>query len=264
MIEKGKNTIQIAFIFGIYILIVNLFFNTFDFLESRFSFLFYLIFEFSLFPILIFIYLRFFLRSKKEKGVDKILFSFSFIVSGLVGSTITWILFSGPKQHFFIFISSFIIASFLPSLLSILYFLFIETKEKFDQLSSVSLVNGKPVEGEEEKLFRLENANGKILLEVPLKKIICFEANDNYVVTYFLKNDQDIAKSMERISLKKIEEMILPISIPFYRVHKSYLINPLFIDEIKGRAQAYKIKMKHFQNHIPVSRSYDISTLPRF
>jgi DNA-binding LytR/AlgR family response regulator len=148
-----------------------------------------------------------------------------------------------------------LITSFLPTLIFLLYLIFIETKEKF----SIATFGQNDSDDGSQKTFRLENTNGKLLLEVEIGKIICFEANDNYVVTYFLRHDDELSKSMERISLKKIEEMIENEGIKFERVHKSYLINPLFFDEVKGRSQAYKIKMKHFKQLIPVSRSYDVS-----
>ena len=54
--------------------------------------------------------------------------------------------------------------------------------------------------------FVLTNENGKVLLDVKTNKIICFEANDNYAVTYYINDKDEVKKSMERISLKKIIE----------------------------------------------------------
>ena len=97
-------------------------------------------------------------------------------------------------------------------------------------------------------------------MKVPVKQVICFEANDNYVVTYFLDKEGKLKKSMERISLKKIDEILDSIHIDYFsRVHKSYLINHLMIEEIKGKAQAQKIKLKNLEILIPVSRSFDLS-----
>jgi DNA-binding LytR/AlgR family response regulator len=118
-------------------------------------------------------------------------------------------------------------------------------------------------EGEQEKVFHLENENGKLLLEVPIKSIICYEANDNYVITYYLNEEGQLKKSMERISLKKIEEILHSEGVEFARVHKSYLINVDYLSDIKGRSQAYRIQLRFFEELIPVSRAFDISALPR-
>jgi DNA-binding LytR/AlgR family response regulator len=118
-------------------------------------------------------------------------------------------------------------------------------------------------EGVQEKVFHLENENGKLLLEVPVRRIICYEANDNYVITYYLNEEEQLKKSMERISLKKIEEILHSEGVEFARVHKSYLINVDYLSDIKGRSQAYRIQLRFFEELIPVSRAFDISTLPR-
>ena len=111
----------------------------------------------------------------------------------------------------------------------------------------------------------IENENGKILLDIPIKNIICFEANDNYVVTYYLDREERLKKSMERISLKKIEEIVEGLNVDnFTRVHKSYLINKSFLEEIKGKAQAHKLKLYHLELLIPVSRAYPINKLKEF
>lgn len=261
MILSFKNKFLIAATFSIYQLLINWYFASYQFLESNFSLWIYFLSVFIIFFCLEISYLHFLLKTLKEKGVNKMLFSSSFLSIGIVGSSILWLLFTSNKQHYFVYVISFFIASFVPTLLFLFYFIYKETEEKFSKLGNVSLKTDESSKDLEDKIFSLENANGKLLLEVPIRKIICFEANDNYVVTYFLKSDNNISKSMERISLKKIEEMLDAEEVIFNRVHKSYLINPEFVEEVKGRAQAYKIKLYYLNNLIPVSRSYDINLI---
>jgi DNA-binding LytR/AlgR family response regulator len=110
--------------------------------------------------------------------------------------------------------------------------------------------------------FVLENESGKVLLNVFISQIICFEANDNYVITYYMNKQNELKKSMERISLKKIEEILDGLGVSsFSRVHKSYLIHKAYIEEIKGKAQAQKIKLKNLELLVPVSRSFQVATL---
>lgn len=256
-----RNKILIAAFFGMYQMLINIFFASYDFLELKSNFFIYLSVLFILFAGFEFLVIQVSLKTDQKKGINKLIFSGSFLFVGLLASSALWIVFSSNRSHYFVFILSFFIASFLPTLVFLLYFIYKEAEEKFTKYGSVSLKNSEESDLQEDKVFHLENVNGKLLLEVPIKKIICFEANDNYVVTYYLKNEDELAKSMERISLKKIEEMLFAEDVVFFRVHKSYLINNSYFEEVKGRAQAYKIKLKHFPNLIPVSRSYDIRNL---
>jgi len=111
-------------------------------------------------------------------------------------------------------------------------------------------------------MFQLKNHSGKELLNVETNKIIAFEANDNYVITYYLSEQKVLQKSMERASLKKVEE-IIDEHQGFYRVHKSYIINKTYVDSITGKSQAYRIKMNYIENAVPVSRNFDISKISR-
>jgi len=153
------------------------------------------------------------------------------------------------------------VPSFLPSIGYFLIGIFKESEiseqknsDKKEQV--IQNVNGL----QDDIQFVLLNDGGKVLLKIPIKQIICFEANDNYVVTYYLDKEGKLKKSMERISLKKIDEIIESLGVNFFsRVHKSYVINHLAIEQIKGRAQAQKIKLKNLEILIPVSRTFDLS-----
>jgi DNA-binding LytR/AlgR family response regulator len=184
------------------------------------------------------------------------------LISALIGGSLTWLIGSG-KNNYLLYAGSFLIASFLPTVLFLLYFIYKDAEEKIAGIGKVSMKTSDDKDQVIEKVFHLENDNGKLLLEVPVNKIICYEANDNYVITYYLDKNDQLKKSMERISLKKIEEMLAKEQVTFFRVHKSYLINPDYLEEIKGKAQAYKLQLRHFEAMIPVSRSYDVTQLEK-
>jgi len=107
----------------------------------------------------------------------------------------------------------------------------------------------------------MKNDAGKTLLEVDTDKIICFEANDNYVITYYLDTDLVLNKSMERISLKRIQETLGEGNQHFFRVHKSFIVNKSFVEAINGKSQAFKIKLTFIDSPLPVSRSFDITQI---
>lgn len=109
-----------------------------------------------------------------------------------------------------------------------------------------------------EPVFTLNNSKGKSLFEIEASKILCFEANDNYVIIHFLDGESH-AKHMERIALRKIEDLLEAIGVTFSRVHKSFLVNPEYVHEVNGKSQAYRLKIEHLEFEIPVSRKFDIS-----
>jgi DNA-binding LytR/AlgR family response regulator len=164
--------------------------------------------------------------------------------------------FSADPKTSFMFIYGFLVISIPLVAFTILWIIYEDIKHKIK-------ISGKTaeIETEQEPLFKLTNDKGKTLVEVNLKDVVCFEANDNYVVIYHLNASDELEKSMQRISLKKVENLIQEIPIDFKRVHKSYLINPTHIDKIDGKAQAYRIQMKHFDKEVPVSRNFKISDI---
>lgn len=110
-------------------------------------------------------------------------------------------------------------------------------------------------------MFKLANDSGKVLFEIPMSSIIWFEANDNYVSIYYFTEEEKLQKSMQRASMKNIEELISIPGTTFFRVHKSHIINKNFIEKIDGKAQAHKLKLQLIDNYIPVSRSFDIEQI---
>lgn len=110
-------------------------------------------------------------------------------------------------------------------------------------------------------VFKLENEKGKTLIELEADKIICFESNDNYVIIYYLSGENGLLKTMERSSLKKIEEILTGIDVLYHRVHKSFIVNPSYIKKVSGRAQAYKLEISYLDFPVPVSRSFDIGKI---
>jgi hypothetical protein len=261
MIKSLKNKVYIAAGFGAFQVLISLFFGSFKFFPTQFSETTYAILIFTSISISELILLVASDRFISTIGRVKIFFCLSFLISGILGPLLIFFLFATQLGNLFIHTISFFIAALVPSILVLLYYLYKDAEEKIATMGKVSLISHQTDPEQQEKVFHLENDNGKLLLEVPIDRIICFEANDNYVITYYLDKTDQLKKSMERVSLKKIEELLEKENVIFCRVHKSYLINPKHLEGIKGKAQAYKLQMYLFDNLIPVSRSYDISIL---
>lgn len=104
---------------------------------------------------------------------------------------------------------------------------------------------------------------GRSRLELPLDSIICFEANDNYVTIHYLTTEGKPTKRLERLSMRKVEELLAGSGEQFLRVHKSFLINKDFVVTVTGKSQAYRIRLHHLDVQVPVSRNVKIrETLP--
>lgn len=181
-----------------------------------------------------------------------------FLIPIICGSIVLF-LYSSEQTEVFLYFSSFLVLTILPISSYILWLIYsdlqarviisTEQKESIDQ----SLV----------KVFSITNDRNQVILEIPIDQIIGFEANDNYVITHHLLDDEKLDKTMHRISMKKITELLSQIDIEFLRVHKSFLVNPNFIQKLKGKSQAYRIEMSHLPMEVPVSRSFDIQRIKK-
>jgi hypothetical protein len=147
---------------------------------------------------------------KAEIGIKRIVNSTSFIFTAVIASTTIWWIFEGGNSIVIYLISSFVIPSLFPAIGYFLISLFKENLAEVEVVNSVSnsissstVINAvenfhQPIKEKQkdEIQFVLENENGKELLNVPVKSILCFEANDNYVVTYFIDKQDKLKKSM--------------------------------------------------------------------
>jgi hypothetical protein len=267
-IKFMKVEIRNSFLFAVYQLLLIWFFEVFSFFGNQINALLMYVITLILLFLIQFSVRLIIYKSVEDKFKRRILNAASFIFSSFISSIICWFLFDGNNSVTLIVISSFVIPAILPSVALFLKGIFKENeavlKNELPKPTKIDEVAVEPQESNEIH-FILENESGKVLLNVLIENIICFEANDNYVVTYYLNKQNELKKSMERISLKKIEEILDKLGVTtFSRVHKSYLIHQLFIEEIKGKAQAQKIKLNHLELLIPVSRTFQVSTLKKW
>ena len=143
---------------------------------------------------------------------------------------------------------------------SLFYFLF----QFFNALNQNSTIVSLPTvlensTEEKMKVFNLTDSRGKTRLSIQLDAIICFEANDNYVAIYYEDTSEKLIKKLERISMKRIEEFLGEDNTKFLRIHKSFIINTNFILQVVGKAQSQKVRLKHLNEELPVSRKINIS-----
>lgn len=255
-----KLSIRNAFIFSIYEMCLIWFLGIYTFQNEGVS-----IFN-ALASTLIYVFVLYLmstqivLKLNLISDIRRIVNASIFIVSSSLAGLIYCFVFGIGSYLIPTVMLGFIISSLVPA---VGYFLYSFVLEKSEVLvienSKDENVTSDTKEENVDVRFVLKNESGKKLFDTAVKNIICFEANDNYVVIYYLDNEGKQKKAMERISLKKIEEILTELNVTFFeRVHKSYLINETIIEEVKGKAQAYRLKMKNLDLLIPVSRNYNV------
>lgn len=246
-----KNRILLALILGAYFGLATLLLNPFTFLGSGIWSSSALVATISALCILVFSYFQ---QRMEENFKRKMWMLVALFISPVIAGLSIWTLYPAPMNESLLYLSSFVISALLPISIAILWLIFNDLKTKIT-------ISGKDESEPEIPVLKLTNEKGKVLLKVKLSDVICFEANDNYVITYYLVPDKGLSKVMERVALKRICEIVEELNVEFQRVHKSFLINPTYVKHIDGKSQAYRIHMEYLDKEIPVSRSFDISRI---
>lgn len=243
---------QKSIAFGLYSILVVVLFNPFTFIGVNLGVLLLTI-QFVLFFGLMFLTMSYFSWGDDRKNL--IFRTTSDLLVSLIVGLLILMLFGKSFENSLVFTSTYVILPIPVIAIRVLDFLLNDFKSK------VKFETNRDDNLDEDIKLKITNEAGKVLLNISFSKVICFEANDNYVITYYLSNDGDLKRSMERISLKKIEDLIKGFEDSFYRVHKSYIVNSNFVEKITGRSQAYKLKISYLEELVPVSRSFDIELI---
>ena len=103
----------------------------------------------------------------------------------------------------------------------------------------------------------ISDENGKVALNMPLRNVVYFKSEDNYIFLYY-KNENELKKELVRTNLKKLEQELNQPN--FVRIHRSYMINSQNLLSAVKTSRGYKVKMDaESQHHLPVSATYQRS-----
>lgn len=86
---------------------------------------------------------------------------------------------------------------------------------------------------------------------------LCAEAQQNYVSLHYLEADQS-RERLIRATLTEVEQQ-LPYAL---RVHRSWLINPMQIEQVTGNRRQRRICLAGLPSAVPVSGEFDLTLLP--
>lgn len=111
---------------------------------------------------------------------------------------------------------------------------------------------------DENQLIKFKGQGSKDQITLSLSNFIYGKSQDNYVELYYLENEQ-LKKFLIRSPLSKLSKSINNAVI--VRCHRSYMINLLQVTAVKGGNNEMTLNINHFDTTIPVSKSYQDSTL---
>ncbi len=104
----------------------------------------------------------------------------------------------------------------------------------------------------ENREIQLIGKNKEDRLTLPDNQLLFFKSMDNYVKIFYLGSDGKVNAIMMRTTLKKLADQA-----PFMaNCHRSYMIDPFHIKELKGHKQNATLVLNHVLEEIPVSSTY--------
>lgn len=92
-------------------------------------------------------------------------------------------------------------------------------------------------------------------LNIEEDKLCFIRSEQNYSNVFYLNKKEELVSVLLRVSLKKVEEQIQH-NPNFVRFHNSFIVNTAYIIDISGNSKSYKLKIKHSDEEIPVSRNF--------
>lgn len=99
--------------------------------------------------------------------------------------------------------------------------------------------------------------SGEARLCVAAGDLILIEAADNYCKIHFLQGGGRSSK-LVRMPMKDAERAVQQAP-GFFRCHRSFIVNGRMVEKVLGASQSYRLKLRHFPDEVPVSRSFDIA-----
>jgi hypothetical protein len=108
------------------------------------------------------------------------------------------------------------------------------------------------------QLIQFKGQGSKDQISLSASKFLYGRAQDNYVDLYYLEQDS-LKKFLIRSSLRDLVQSVNFKAIN--RCHRSYMVNLLHVDAVKGSRKEMTLHLDHFHTDIPVSNSYQEAIL---
>lgn len=98
-------------------------------------------------------------------------------------------------------------------------------------------------------------SSSKDNLEVALDNLIYLQAEGNYIKVCYKNNDQ-IKCDLVRSTMKTTQDSLIKYFPPLLRIHRSYIVNTSYVDDVTGNSQGLLLKLTATEEKVPVSRGY--------
>lgn len=103
--------------------------------------------------------------------------------------------------------------------------------------------------------YSFKDENGKIMLAINLKQLLCLKSESNYIAIFFLQNEK-VEKKLIRSNLKKLSNE-LKVFPNLLRVHRSYMVNLENIASVQRKKGSYQIELNKLPDMpLTVSEKY--------
>lgn len=186
-------------------------------------------------------------------GKEMLTLSFLLILIGIGSFLIRDIIYNNHNNWSFRYFYEEIRNSFMVGVLLLLIVLPLNL-QRLIQKHSKSLERLKlPVAPEKSQQQTIEIASGNEKVQFAVHNFLFAKVESNYT-EIFMENDQEVTKTLIRITLKELEIHLQEFP-NIYKSHRSYLVNLDKITSCAGNAQGYQLSLKNYNGTVPVSRS---------
>lgn len=132
-----------------------------------------------------------------------------------------------------------------------------EAKQFNEWARQESLGINSEINADAEVVFHSED--DRLLLRLWASQLYLVEAEGNYVMVYWKEKDGKMEKTLIRLPIGKVENLLSPFA-HFFRCHRSYIINLEEVrsiegNSITGNARGLQIKLTTLHKEIPVARN---------
>lgn len=101
-------------------------------------------------------------------------------------------------------------------------------------------------------LLQIVSQNKKESFQLAAAQFIYAQAQQNYTEIFYQAESGEVVRKILRISVSRLQAQI-PSS---QQIHRSYLINPDFLEEIQGNARKRFVQLKMVPTPLPLSPKY--------